>query len=138
MRTLVAIIIGMSVLAPAAWGDTPIYKWVDPQGVVHYSTEPHSDDAKQLTIVNTGTLPGASTAAAPASATAADASLVVPTPADSPTCRAARDHLYQYLHSDLYKVDDKGQKQKLSAEDTQNALNDARNDVNQACGPGGQ
>ncbi|HEV7165533.1 MAG TPA: DUF4124 domain-containing protein [Gammaproteobacteria bacterium] len=142
MRTLFALFIGMCILAPAAWGDTPIYKWVDAQGVVHYSTEPHSSDAKQLPIVNSGSLPNPSTAPAAASATssaAADTGLVTPTQADSPACKAGRDRLFKYLHADsLYQVDDKGQKQKLSVQDMQKALDDARDYVRQACGPGGQ
>ena len=146
MRTLFALIIGMSILAPAAWADTPIYKWVDAQGVAHYSTEPHGDAAKPIDIVNTGNLPSPSpgTAPAPASASAtssaaADAALVTPTPADSPICKASRIRLSKYMHADvLYQVDDKGQQQKLSVEDTQKALGEARDYVRQACGPGGQ
>ena len=139
MKTIIAAI-ALS-LAGAAWGDTPIYKWVDTQGVTHYSTVPHDDNAKPIAIVNTGSLPNPSTAAAPAGATdsaAADAALVTPTPADSPACKAGRDRLFKYLHADsLYQVDSSGQKQKLSAEDMQKALDDARGYVRQACSPGG-
>lgn len=128
-------------LAGAAWGDTPIYKWVDAQGVTHYSTVPHDNNAKPIDIVNTGSLPSPSTAPAPASATntaAADNSLVMPTPADSPACKAGRDRLFKYLHADsLYQVDSSGQKQKLSVEDMQKALDEARDYVRQACSPGG-
>jgi len=144
MKTIIALIIGTLVLASAAWGDTPIYKWVDPQGVVHYSTVPHSDDAKPLNIVNTGSLPNPSTAPLPASAGApapasADATLVMPTPADSPACKSGRDRLFKYLHADhLYVLDDKGQKQQMSKDDQDKALNEARDYVRQACGPGGQ
>jgi hypothetical protein len=140
MKTFIALIIGTLVLASAAWGDTPIYKWVDPQGVVHYSTVPHSDDAKPLNIVNTGSLPNPSTAPLPANAGAsADATLVMPTPADSPACKAGRDRLFKYLHADtLYQMDAKGQKQQMSKEDQDKALNEARDYVRQACAPGGQ
>jgi hypothetical protein len=142
MKTVIALIIGTLVLASAAWGDTPIYKWVDPQGVVHYSTVPHSDDAKPLNIVNTSSLPNPSTAPAAASATSsasADASLVMPTQTDSPACKAGRDRLFKYLHADhLYVLDGKGQKQQMSKEDQDKALNEARDYVRQACGPGGQ
>src|SRR5690348_1648717 len=104
MKTIIAAI--ALCLAGAAWGDTPIYKWVDAQGVTHYSTVPHDSNAKPIDIVNSGTLPNPSTAAAPASATAADAGLVMPTPADSPACKAGRDRLFKYLHADsLYQVD---------------------------------
>ena len=142
MKTAFAIALGAFILASAAWGDTPIYKWVDAQGVVHYSTVPHSDDAKQLNIVNTGTLPNASTAPAAASAggsPAADVSLVTPTQADSPACKAGRDRLFKYLHADhLYVLDDKGQKQQMSKDDQDKALSEARDYVRQACAPGAQ
>ena len=127
-------------LAGAVWGDTSIYRWVDAQGVTHYSTVPHDKNAKPIGIVNTGTLPSATTVAAPAAATpnaAADAALVMPTPADSPACKAGRDRLFKYLHADsLYQLDSNGQKQKLSAEDMQKALDEAREYVRQACSPG--
>lgn len=139
MKTVIAAI--ALCLAGAAWGDTPIYKWVDSQGVTHYSTVPHDSNAKPIDIVNTGTLPSASTAPAPSSATAraaADISLVMPTPADSLDCKAGRDRLFKYLHADsLYQVDANGHKQKLSAEDVQKALDDARDYVRQACSSGG-
>jgi len=127
--------------AGAAWGDTPIYKWVDAQGVTHYSTVPHDSNAKPIDIVNSSTLPNPGTAAAPATATnaaAADSGLVMPTPADSPACKAGRDRLFKYLHADsLYQVDSTGQKQKLSVQDMQKALDEARDYVRQACSPGG-
>ena len=143
MKASFALIIGVFLLATAAWADTPIYKWVDAQGQVHYSTVPHSDSAKPLDIVNKGTLPNASTAPAAASAgdsTAnADASLVMPAQTDSPACKAGRDRLFKYLHADhLYVLDDKGQKQQMSKEDQDKALNEARDYVRQACSPGAQ
>jgi hypothetical protein len=145
MKMAFALAMGMLAMASAAWGDTPIYKWVDAQGVVHYSTVPHSDDAKQLSIVNTGTLPNASTAPAAATATTAasspatDLSLVTPTQTDSTACKAGRDRLLKYLQADhLYVQDDKGQKKQLSKDDQNQALNEARDYVRQACSPGAQ
>ena len=145
MKTLFALTSAALLLAGAAWADTPIYKWVDPQGVVHYSTEPHGDSAKQTNIINSGnSLPNPSTAPVPAGATgaspsaAADATLVQPNPADSPACKAGRDRLFKYLHADtLYQLDDKGQKTPLSKQDQAKALDEARNYVRQACSPGG-
>lgn len=142
MKTLIAFATVSLLLGAAAWGDTPIYKWVDAQGQVHYSTVPHSDDAKQLNIVNKSTLPNASTAPASASADGAaasanDTALVTPTPADSPACKAGRDRLFKYMHADtLYTVDSGGHKTPLSVADMQKALNEARDYVRQACAPG--
>lgn len=142
MKTAFALAIGMLIMASAAWGDTPIYKWVDAQGVVHYSTVPHGADAKQLSIVNTGTLPAPSTAPGAVSAAgspSADATLVMPTQTDSAACKAGRDRLFKYLHADqLYVLDDKGQKQQMSKDDQDKALNEARDYVRQACTPGAQ
>lgn len=147
MKTVPLLALGTLLLAGGAWADTPIYKWVDAQGVVHYSTEPHGDASKQTSIVNTGnSLPNPSTAPLPASATGAgaagsaanDATLVQPQPSDSPACKAGRDRLFKYLHADsLYQLDDRGQKTPLSKQDQAKALDEARNYVRQACSPGG-
>ncbi|HEX7964625.1 MAG TPA: DUF4124 domain-containing protein [Gammaproteobacteria bacterium] len=124
----------------AARADTPIYKWVDDKGQVHYSTEPHSGQAQQLEIKNSGTLPNPGdapppgTPAAPASP-ANDAKLVAPKPEDSPACKAGRDRLFKYLHADsLYQLDDKGNKQPLPPAEKQKALDEARAYIVQACG----
>ena len=141
-----ASLIFLAACTTAAWGDTPIYKWVDSQGVPHYSTVPHSSTAAPISIVNRGDLPNASTA--PAAATAAggdgaysvpsDATLVAPTDADSPDCKAGRQQLFKYLHSEhLYTLDEKGQKQEISAADQAKVVTQARNYVNQVCGHGG-
>ncbi|HLW75272.1 MAG TPA: DUF4124 domain-containing protein [Gammaproteobacteria bacterium] len=141
MKTLLAIF--FSTCMTTAWADTPIYKWVDAQGVVHYSTEPHSDSAQPINIVNKGTLPAASTAPAASSANgpgsaAADATLTQPTSTDSSLCKSARETLSKYLHAgQLYQVNNKGEQQSLSATEQQKVLDDARNYVKQACGPGG-
>src|SRR5579859_5794656 len=135
MKTLSALTLVTLLLAGDAWADTPIYKWVDSQGVVHYSTEPHSDNAKQTNIINTGnSLPSPSTAPFPASAAGAastagsdDASLVAPLQSDSPTCKAAREQLSRYLQaSSLYQIDGKGQKTTLSPQERALVLDQAR------------
>src|SRR5690348_12023036 len=60
------------LVAGIARADTPIYKWVDDKGHVHYSTEPHSDKAQQLSIENTATPhAGTSVQGAPAAASTA-------------------------------------------------------------------
>lgn len=138
MKTIIALL--ALVCLGTALADTPIYKWVDAQGNVHYSTEPHGDQAQQLAIQNKGILPDAATAQIPASATAtnaADAQLLQPMPADSANCKAARDKLFKYLHADnLYMVDSNGQKQNLSAADKAKAVDGAREYVKAACALG--
>jgi hypothetical protein len=126
----------------AALADTPIYKWVDAQGQVHYSTVPHSDKAQQLPIQNTST-PNAGTAVTPAAGAstanspANDARLVQSQPTDAPACKFGRDRLSKYLQAGtLYSTDDKGNKTPLSEADKQKAVNDARDFVKQVCGSG--
>ena len=142
IRLLCSAAVGVAMLAAGmARADTPIYKWVDDKGQVHYSTLPHGDTAKQLPIQNTATphagtdvtpVPGASTTAAPA-----DATLMQPKQDDSPECKASRERLFKFLHSDkLYSLDAQGNKVPLSAEDAQRAVDDARSNVKQACGGG--
>ena len=154
MKTVPMLALAALLLASSAWADSTIYKWVDAQGVVHYGTEPHGDSAKPIGIVNTGnSLPNAGAAAAttgtaPAAASAspaanaispADAALLQATPDDSVTCKSARNRLNAYLHSEqLYKTDDKGQKQLLSKADQDTAIDLARAYVRQSCVPGGQ
>jgi hypothetical protein len=141
MRICLAILF-MACLS-TAWADTPVYKWVDADGKVHYSTEPHGDNAQPLNIVNKGKLPGASTAPSAASANGAtaaadDATLTQPTAGDSALCKAARDTLSKYLNAgQLYQMNNKGEQQPLSAAEQQKVLDNARNYVKQACNPGG-
>jgi|GEM_PF-5242585 len=139
----------LALCATAAWGDTPIYKWVDPQGVTHYSTVPHSTTAQAISIANHGTLPNSTTAPAaattpaPAAGTGAglssdDLALTTPTPGDSTACKMGRERLSKYLHADtLYSEDAQGKRQTLSDTDRQKALDDARSYVKQNCGSGG-
>ena len=143
MKTTACIIVAAALSwGAAAIADQSVYKWVDDKGQVHYSTEPHGDNAKALNI--TTSTPATASTAAPTGATAAaaayvgDADLTHAQPADSPACAAGRDRLFKYLHADtLYSLDDKGNKVSMSAADKAKALDEARNYVRQACGTGG-
>jgi len=143
IRTCVSIMLTLGCLVVGtARADTPIYKWVDDQGQVHYSTVPHGDKSQPLAIQNTSA-PNAGTGVTPApgaasGGSAADAQLVQPQPNDSPACKAGRDRLFKYLHADkLYSTDSNGNKTTLSDADKQKALDEARAYVNQACSGGG-
>ncbi len=139
-KVICAVLLALAYMG-AALADTSIYKWVDDQGQVHYSTVPHSDKAQQLSIQN-NSAPNAGTAvtAAPGAATnpaANDAALMIPQAADTPECKAGRDRLSQYLHADnLYSVDDKGNHVPLTADDKKKAMDVARAYVKQVCGGG--
>jgi hypothetical protein len=125
-------------LSVAAWADAPVYKWVDSKGVAHYSSTPHSDEAKPIDIINKGnvlTQPPAPSTAAPASG---DKSAVAVDPNDSAACKAAKTSLNSYLTADyLYTLNDKGEKQQLPKDQQQKAITDARAQVAQACKAGG-
>ena len=141
---LTASLLAVALAASAAFADPAVYKWVDEQGKVHYSTEPHPD-AKQIAAPASPATPAAGTPAAPGvpgaaatpSSPADDAKLVQPDPSDSPACKAGRDRLFKYLHADnLYSVDEKGNKVTMSADEKQKALDESRDYVRQACGGG--
>jgi len=145
IRTLIAslgLAAGLCV-AGSSLADTPIYKWVDDQGRVHYSTEPHGDKPQQLAIQNQGNNPSPPATTAAGAPTAnqqyqSDAQLVQPQSTDSPACKAGRDRLFKYLHADsLYSLDDKGNKVPLPADQKQKALDEARAYASQACNGGG-
>lgn len=136
IRILCASLLACACMS-AALADTPIYKWVDDQGQVHYSTVPHSDKAQQIGIQNTAT-PHAGTDVTPAASTApSDAALTTPKPTDPPACKFGRDRLAKYLQADkLYSTDDKGKQVALSDAAKQKAVDDAREYVKQTCGSG--
>jgi hypothetical protein len=137
-KSLCASLLALACMS-AALADTPIYKWVDAQGQVHYSTEPQGDKVKQLPIENTSA-PHAGTSVTPApapSTTPSDAVLTTPTPTDPPACKAGRDRLSRYLHAGkLYSKDAKGNNVILSDADQIKAVDDAREYVKQTCGSG--
>jgi Domain of unknown function (DUF4124) len=140
MRSLSVLIMSSALLLvyAAAWADAPVYKWVDSKGIVHYSSTPHSDDAKPIDIVNKGnvlTQPPAPSTAAPASG---DKSAVAVGPDDSAACKAAKTSLNSYLTADyLYTLGPKGEKQQLPKDQQEKAIADARTQVALACKAGG-
>jgi hypothetical protein len=139
--TVSALILTFGCLtAGAILADPSIYKWVDDQGHVHYSTVPHGDKAQQLAIPNTA-MPNAGTAVTPAASASTaeqkDTALMQPKASDSADCREARERLFKFLHSDnLYQLDANGNKLPLPPADKQKAVDDARDHVKQVCGGG--
>ena len=138
MKTSLALFVAAALLAAGAWADAPVYKWVDAQGHVHYGPQPQGDQAQQIDVVNKGQgIPAASgaTSATPASANpSSDSSLTQAMPADSAACKAAREKLAQYLNADyLYTLGDKGDKQKMSKEDQDKTIAQAKDNVTKTC-----
>lgn len=140
MKSLSIILLVSTLLlaGAAAWADAAVYKWVDSKGVVHYSSTPHSDEAKPIDIVNKGnvlTQPPPPSTAVPASS---DKSAVAVGPNDSAACKSAKTNLNSYLSADyLYTLNDKGEKQQLPKDQHDKAIADARAQVAQACKAGG-
>ena len=141
MKSLSVLLVSFLLLLAgvAVWADAPVYKWVDSKGVAHYSSTPHSDEAKPIDIVNKGnvlTQPAPpSTASAPAGS---DKSAVAVGPNDSAACKAAKTSLNSYMSADyLYTLGPKGEKQQLPKDQQDKAIADARTQVAQACKAGG-
>lgn len=127
---LIAALLSGSVLA-----DSTIYKWVDKDGQVHYSTVPHSSDAKPINVVNSaqGLAPAAGTVAGSA---AADSQIPAISPNDSAACKAAKQKLGQYMSADvLYTKMPDGKQKELSSDEKAKVVQRARNDVTVACTP---
>ena len=121
-----------------AWADAPVYKWVDSKGVVHYSSTPHSDEAKPIDIINKGNVLTQPPAPSTAAAASNDKSAVAMGPNDSAACKTAKTNLNSYLSADyLYTLNEKGEKQQLPKDQQDKAIADARAQMTQACKAGG-
>lgn len=135
-RQIIGLLIAAS-LAGAALADSPIYKWVDKDGQVHYSTVPHSANAKPIDVVNTaqGMAPAAGTVAGSA---AADNDIPAISPNDSAACKQAKQKLGQYLSAQvLYTTLPNGKQKQLTQDEKAKVVQRARNDVTVACTPSG-
>ena len=131
MRLLLLTLI--TALGTAAMAQSAIYKWVDQNGRVHYSSVPPSATLAPTSIVNTAghAVPSASHAPAAATGTAA---LTTLTPDDTPACKTARETLAKYLSASyLYTLGKDGKQQKLDATQQAAAVAQAKNAVSQAC-----
>lgn len=124
-----------ALLAGSVLADSPIYKWVDKNGQVHYSTVPHSSNAKPIDITNSaqGLAPAAGTVAGSA---AADKVMPRISPTDSAACKAAKQKLSQYMSADtLITTTPDGKQKQLSKDEQAKVVQRARNDVTVACTP---
>jgi hypothetical protein len=130
-----SILLMLTVLTMAAVrADTVVYKWVDKDGNVHYSTVPQNPNAKPTHIINTAGDRAASASSAPAASSANQVPLI--SPDDSPACKTAKQELGKYLTAQaLYSVDAKGNKVLLSKEKQQQLIQQTRNQVTLACAP---
>jgi hypothetical protein len=126
-----------ALLVSVALADSPIYKWVDKNGHVHYSTVPHSSDAKPISVVNSaqGMAPAAGTIAGSA---AGDNAMPTISPNDSAACKTAKQKLSQYMSAQvLYTTTPDGKQKKLTPDEQAKVVQHARNDMTVACTPEG-
>ncbi len=125
MNVRIIVMLLAALIMSATLADTPIYKWVDRDGHVHYSTVPRSANAQQLNIMNRAAnpAPAASTAPPAASASSPDQALTQVSPDDSPACKSAKEILGRYLAASyLYTLGKDDQKQKLPKDQQDKAI----------------
>ena len=133
LRMLVLLLAALSTSAVLA--QSAVYKWVDKNGQVHYSSVPPSATAAPTSIVNTADTGAPAASSAPSAASQA-AALTTITPDDSAACKAARETLAKYLSASyLYTLGKDGKQQKLDPEQQAATVAQAKNAVNQACTP---
>lgn len=127
------VLIATALFAGSVLAGSPIYKWVDKDGHVHYSTVPHNANAKPINVQNSaeGMAPSPGTVAGSA---AADNQMPQVSGDDSPACKAAKQRLSQYMSSDaLYTKTPDGKQKQLTKDEQSKVLQRARNDVTVAC-----
>lgn len=134
MRCLLLLML-ITALMTAAMAQSAVYKWVDKNGQVHYSSVPPSATLAPTSIVNTADT-GAPAASSVPSAASQAAALTTITPDDSAACKAARETLAKYLSASyLYTLGKDGKQQKLDPEQQAATVAQAKNAVTQACTP---
>ncbi|MGA9853076.1 MAG: DUF4124 domain-containing protein [Gammaproteobacteria bacterium] len=138
MYKRILVMLLATLVMSAVLADGTIYKWVDKNGNVHYSTVPQSPNAQALNIVDNANTqaPTASSAPSAASSAKTNQALTTITPGDSAACKSARETLLKYLGASyLYTVDQAGEKQHLPKQQQDMAVIQAKNAVTEACTP---
>jgi Domain of unknown function (DUF4124) len=136
MKIRIIVLLLAALVMGTALADTMVYKWVDKDGHVHYSTVPQNPKAQPTDIINTA---GSQAPAASSAPSASSAEQVPPiSPDDSPACKAAKEALGKYLTAEaLYSVDAKGNKTLLTKDKQAQLIQQARNQVAVSCAPPG-
>ncbi|HKS93889.1 MAG TPA: DUF4124 domain-containing protein [Gammaproteobacteria bacterium] len=131
LRSLILLLAALVTTAALAQG--AVYKWVDKNGNVHYSSVPPTSTLAPTAIVNTADNSVAAAGNAPSAASAV-AALTTVKGDDSPACKSARETLAKYLSATyLYTLGKDGKQQKLDAQQQAAAVAQAKNTVTQAC-----
>ena len=131
LRSLILLLAALVTTAALAQG--AVYKWVDKNGNVHYSSVPPTSTLAPTAIVNTADYSVAAARNAPSAASAV-AALTTVKGDDSPACKSARETLAKYLSATyLYTLGKDGKQQTLDAQQQAAAVAQAKNAVTQAC-----
>ncbi len=136
MKTGKMLILLFALSMCAVHAATVVYKWVDKDGNVHYSTVPHSAKAQPTNIINTASDQAPTASSAPRASSANPVPVISPN--DSPACKSAKQQLGKYLTAQaLYSVDANGNKVLLSKDKKSQLIQQVRNQVTMACSPTG-
>lgn len=138
MRMRLFVLMLVALATGTVLAQTAVYKWVDKSGNVHYSSVPPSASLAPTSIVNTANSPAEPATTAPPASTlsAANQALTTAEPGDSAGCTSAREALSKYLGAAyLYTLDKSGAKQKLSQQQQDEAIAQAKSAVTQNCSP---
>lgn len=131
LRSLILLLAALVTTAALAQG--AVYKWMDKNGNVHYSSVPPTSTLAPTAIVNTADYSVAAARNAPSAASAV-AALTTVKGDDSPACKSARETLAKYLSATyLYTLGKDGKQQKLDAQQQAAAVAQAKNAVTQSC-----
>ncbi|MBU6469798.1 MAG: DUF4124 domain-containing protein [Gammaproteobacteria bacterium] len=133
MKLRSLILLAAALGTTAALAQSAVYKWVDKNGNVHYSSVPPNSTLAPTAIVNTADTLAVAAGSAPSAASAV-AALTTIKGDDSPACKTARETLAKYMSASyLYTLGKDGKQQKLDAEQQAAAVAQARNAVTQTC-----
>ena len=135
MKIRIIVMLLAALIMGAALADMQVYKWVDKNGNVHYSTVPPDQNAQVLNIVNSAGQ-ASSASSAPSATSSVERALTTTSPEDSPACKSAKEALGKYLDASyLFTLSKDGKKEQLSAKDQGKAIAQAKSAVTQACSP---
>ena len=156
-----AIACGAAALLCGAWlsasADTEVYKWIDPQGRIHYSDRPPPSEGKLLSVESTPSAHAhVAASAAPAARPAVSAT---PAPAVTPQtanprfreqvaddvanaraeqCKAATEKYQNYIRSHhLYREGPNQERIYLTETELETERLNAKRDADEACSSGG-
>ncbi len=151
----IALVCGVAAFAASAWlsasADTEVYKWVDPQGRIHYSDRPPPSEGKLLSMESTPSAHARSGASPPPATVANNARPPAQTPAaqnpqlrtavaddvanaHATQCKTAQDRYQTYVNSrHLFREGQNGERIYLSDAELETERVNAKREADEAC-----